>query len=160
MEKRFDYGDEVRLLRNVRNDGTFPGMDVGVLMMRRGSVGCVVNVGTFLQDQIIYTVHFLDDGTGTDMQVGCREEELQPASDPWVPNLFEFRDKVTPRRPLAIGGEIIASPGDEGEIEKLIRDMPEGIHYHARFSGRTLLVPETALEAFARSATDNDAAHG
>jgi len=160
MEKRFDYGDEVRLIRNVRNDGTFPGMDVGALMMRRGSVGCVVNVGTFLQDQIIYTVHFLGDTPGSDMQVGCREEELIPADDPWVQNSFEFRDKVTPRLPLSIKGEVIAAPGDEGEIEKLIRDMPDGIHYHARFSGRTVLVPETALDLVSRCGTDHDAARG
>lgn len=160
MEKRFDYGDEVRLIRNVRNDGTFPGMDVGVMMMRRGSVGCVVNVGTFLQDQIIYTVHFLGDEAGSDMQVGCREEELQPASDPWVPNSFEFRDKVTPRLQLAIGGEVIAKPGDEGEIEKLIRDMPEGIHYHVRFSGRTLLIPEASLAAYTKPGSDNDDSDG
>lgn len=145
MEKRFDYGDEVRVTRNVRNDGTYPGLDTGTLLVRRGSVGHVVNVGTFLQDQIIYTVHFLDDG----MMVGCREEELVAASEPWVPNLFEFRDKVTPRMTLAVGGEVIAAPGDAGEIEKLIRDMPSGIHYHARFAGRTLLVPETALQALA-----------
>jgi len=144
MEKRFDYGDQVRVIRNVRNDGTYPGLDTGKMLVRRGSVGHVLNVGTFLQDQIIYTVHFLEEG----MMVGCREEELVPADEPWVPNSFEFRDKVTPRRSLAIGGEVIAAPGDPGEIEKLIRDMPEGIHYHVRFSGRTLLVPETVLQAF------------
>ena len=46
----------MRLIRNVRNDGTFPGMDVGKLLVRRGSVGYVRDVGTFLQDQLIYSV--------------------------------------------------------------------------------------------------------
>ena len=143
MLPRFDYGDEVRVTRNVRNDGTYPGIDTGTLLVRRGSIGHVVNVGTFLQDQIIYTVHFLD----SSKMVGCREEELIAASEPWIPNLFEFRDKVTPRLPLAINGEVIAKPGDAGEVEKLIRDMPNGIHYHIRFAGRTLLVPEASLQA-------------
>ena len=38
---QFEYGDEVRVIRNVRNDGTYPGMDTGSLLIRRGSVGCV-----------------------------------------------------------------------------------------------------------------------
>ena len=40
---------------------------------------------------------------------------------------------------------MIASPGDEGEIEKVLRDNPGGPAYHARFNGRTLQVPEKAL---------------
>jgi nitrogen fixation protein NifZ len=77
MEQRFDFGEAVRLTRNVRNDGTFPGLEVGNLLIRRGSVGYVMNVGTFLQDQVIYTVNFLDHGR----IVGCREEEQQPADE-------------------------------------------------------------------------------
>jgi nitrogen fixation protein NifZ len=68
-------------------------------------------VGTFLQDQLIYSVDFLD----RNRRVGCREQELQLKSDPWIPIRFEFREKVTPKIPLGIEGEIIAQPGDEGE---------------------------------------------
>ena len=75
MQPRFDYGDAVRVVRTVRNDGTFPGMDTGDVLVRQGSVGHVRNVGTFLQDQIIYAVHFLE----VDRTVGCREEELLDA---------------------------------------------------------------------------------
>jgi nitrogen fixation protein NifZ len=53
---------------------------------------------------------------------------------------------VTPAVPLGIRGEIIAQPGDAGEIEKVIRDAPDGPAYHARFKGRTLMVPESALD--------------
>lgn len=53
MLSEYDYGENVRVLRNVRNDGTYPGVDVGKLLVRRGSVGDVRDVGTFLQDQII-----------------------------------------------------------------------------------------------------------
>ena len=70
MQTRFDYGNSVRITRKVRNDGTCPGMDIGNLLARRGSVGFVMNVGAFLQDQIFYTVNFLDQ----DRIVGCREE--------------------------------------------------------------------------------------
>ena len=73
---RFEYGDEVRVTRNVRNDGTFPGAEVGELLIRRGSTGFVRDVGTFLQDQVVYSVHFVD----ADRLVGCREQELQEAT--------------------------------------------------------------------------------
>lgn len=141
MRPRYDYGDEVRVVRNVRNDGTYPGMEMGDFLVRRGSVGFVRSVGTFLQDQIIYSVHFIETGK----LVGCREEELILAADPWVPSRFEFRDKVQPLIPLAISGVMVAEPGTGGEILKVIRDYPGGVAYHVRFPGRTLLVPETAL---------------
>lgn len=141
MLPRYELGDEVRVIRNVCNDGTYPGSERGALLVRRGSMGFVRDVGTFLQDQIIYTVHFVESGR----LVGCREQELQPSSDPWVPSVFEFRDKVIARLPLAIGGQVIVRPGDEGEVLKVLRDAPGGVAYYTRFPGRTLEVPETAL---------------
>jgi nitrogen fixation protein NifZ len=143
VRPKYEYGESVRVIRNLRNDGTYPGKDTGTLLIRSGSVGYVRDVGTFLQDQLIYTVDFIEQG----IQVGCREQELQPGDAPWIPTLFEFRDKVTPKMPLAIGGEVIAQPGDEGEIEKVLREHDGGPAYHARFSGRVLMVPETALES-------------
>ena len=142
VRPRFEYGDEVRVTRNVRNDGTFPGAETGDLLVRRGRTGFVRDVGTFLQDQIVYTVHFVE----ADRLVGCREQELQGAAEHWVPSQFEFRDKVSPKIPLGISGEVIAKPGDEGEVLKVLRDLPDGVAYHVRFPGRTLQVPETALE--------------
>lgn len=147
MLPKFEFGAAVRLMRNVRNDGTFPGLDTGKLLVRRGSVGFVKDVGTFLQDQLVYSVHFLDDNR----LVGCREEELQAESDPWIPSRFEFRDQVTPTRPLGINGEVIAEPGQSGEVEKVIYDAPGGVACHVRFRGRTLQVPETALDFHADS---------
>ena len=139
----YEYGDEVRLIRNVRNDGTYPGLDTGELLMRRGAVGCVYDVGTYLQDQLIYRVHFLEEGR----TIGCREEELIPASEPWVPNVFEFRDRVVATRAFAIRGEVVVDVGQEGEVMKVIRDLPQGVHYHVHFSdGRVLQVPEQSLE--------------
>lgn len=139
-EQRFDYGDAVRVIRNVRNDGTYPGREIGELLIRRGCVGHVIEMGTFLQDQIIYTVHFLEQGR----MVGCRTEELIPADQPWNPSRFEFRDHVICTLDLAIGGEIVASKGSEGEVIKVLREA-EPRQYHVRFPGRTLQVPEASL---------------
>lgn len=142
MRPEFDYGDRVRVLRNVRNDGTYPGMDVGKLLVRRGSVGFVRDLGTFLQDRIVYSVHFLDN----DRLVGCREEELQPADAPWIPSRFEFRDKVAAAVPLGMRGQVLVEQGEVGEVMKVLRNDVAEVSYHVRFNGRnTILVPETAL---------------
>jgi nitrogen fixation protein NifZ len=163
MRPEFDYGEAVRVTRNVRNDGTFPGEDTGTLLVRRGSIGYVRDVGSFLQDQIIYSVHFLDG----DRLVGCREEELQPADAPWTPSLFEFRDKVAAKIALGSGGRVLVEQGEVGEIMKVLRgaataDGPGSVAYHVHFPGRnTLQVPESALAPApvpdAESATAPDA---
>ena len=143
MRPRYDYGDEVRVVRNVRNDGTVPGVDVGRLLVRRGSTGFVRDLGTFLQDQIIYSVHVLAE----DRLVGCREEELQPASAPWTPSRFESRERVAARLRLGSGGRVLVERGEVGEVLRVLRDAPGGISYHVLFEGRsTLQVPESALE--------------
>ena len=143
MNPRYEYGHSVRVVRNVRNDGTYPGMEVGDLLIRRGSTGIVRDVGTFLQDQVIYTVHFLE----ADRIVGCREEELLSEDDPWSPSRFEVREKVRSRVTLAVNGEIRTSPGTEGEVMKVLRDLPGGIQYHVHFPGWVLQVPESSLES-------------
>lgn len=143
MRPRFDYGDAVRVIRNVRNDGTFPGRPTGDLLVRRGAIGHVRDVGTFLQDQVIYTMHFLDD----DMIVGCREEELISVDAPWIETRFDTREKVVPNRMLALGGEIVARPGDTGEVLRVLREAPGGPQYHVLFGARVMQVPEAALDA-------------
>lgn len=143
---RFEFGEEVRVTRNVRNDGTFPGEATGTLLVRRGSLGIVRDVGTFLQDQVIYTVHFLAE----DRLVGCRDGELIGSDEPWIETRFEFGDKVEAALVLGVRGEIVAERGDTGEVIKVLRDLPGGPAYHIRFPGRTLLVPETALTAPSR----------
>lgn len=142
MRPKFEYGEAVRVVRSLRNDGTYPGEATGRLLVRRGSIGYVRDVGTFLQDQLIYSVDFFE----CNRRVGCREQELQLESDPWIPTRFEFRDKVTPLIPLGMQSVAVARPGDEGEIEKVLREYDGGPAYHVRFHGRTLLVPESALD--------------
>jgi nitrogen fixation protein NifZ len=141
-ENHFEYGHEVRVIRNIRNDGTYPGEKTGSLLIRRGSVGYIRNRGTFLQDQVIYEVHFLEcDG----MVIGCREEELIDAAQEWVESRFEFREKVRAAKLLVAGGVTIAHIGDEGQVLKVLRHGENGVAYHVRFPGHTLVVPESAL---------------
>ncbi|GLT22600.1 hypothetical protein GCM10007933_20600 [Zoogloea oryzae] len=155
MNARWEYGEAVRLTRNVRNDGTYPGLDPGAPLVRRGSIGYVVDVGTFLQDQVIYSVNFLDEGK----IVGCREEELIGADEAWTPSRFEFRDKVKATRQLAVGGEVLVKDGAIGEVMKVIRDAPGGVAYHIHFDdlpGRVLQIPESILEGAGRNTADED----
>ncbi len=138
---RFDYGDSVRVTRNIRNDGTFPGSEVGELLVRRGSTGHVQDRGSFLQDQIIYSIHFMD----INRIIGCREGELIGIDEDWVDSRFEFRDKVVCCKALAVKGRVIVEKGVRGEIQQVLRDRPGALHYHVRFPGRTLQVPEAVL---------------
>lgn len=142
MEHKFDYGEEVRVTRNVRNDGTYPGMEIGEPLVRRGSSGFVMSVGTFLQDQIIYGVHFLNE----DKLVGCREEELISIYDEWVPSKFEFRDKVLATAHFSVNGTVKVQSGTQGEVLKVMRGESGNIAYHVRFPGVTLQISERMLE--------------
>ncbi len=69
----FDYGDKVRARRTIRNDGTFPGKDIGEILVTKGEVGYVVNIGTFLQQFYIYGVEFETTGN----RVGMKRKELE-----------------------------------------------------------------------------------
>ncbi len=144
MKPKYKYGQELRVIRTLRDDGTFPGKQRGDLLVLRGSTGYVVDVGTFLQDQLIYRVHFLEQ----DIQVGCREEELISMDAPWVESLFEFRQYVQATRALAINGETIVAPGDQGQVLRVLRKPDTEVRYQVRFRGRTLEVREQALQAF------------
>jgi nitrogen fixation protein NifZ len=141
LEPRFACDDAVRVIRNLRNDGTYPGQPTGALLVRRGSVGFVRHIGVFLQDQIIYSVHFLEAGNRI---VGCRENELISADALWIPNRFERGDRVIARRGLAVNGTVVAPVGMVGEVMAVIRD-PAPIHYHVLFGERVFLAPETVL---------------
>jgi nitrogen fixation protein NifZ len=143
MLPKFEFGDEVRIVRNVRNDGTYPGVATGTLLIRRGSAGFVMNVGTFLQDQLIYTVNFLEQNK----IVGFREEELIGIGEPWIPSKFESREKVRSKITLTVRGEVRATPGAEGEILKVLRDQGGGVQYQVIFYDHVLQVPESALAA-------------
>ncbi|SFN43272.1 nitrogen fixation protein NifZ [Formivibrio citricus] len=140
LKSQFQAGDAVRVLRPIRNDGTYPGKARGELLIRRGSKGVVQDVGTFLQDQIIYAVLFIDENR----IVGCREEEVQAAGDPWIAHRFDSRDRVRAAGHLSIGGEIRARAGDIGQVMKVL-NQSEPVQYQVIFGDRILQLPETLL---------------
>ena len=74
---RFEYGEKVRARLMVRNDGTFPGKDIGELLVNKGEIGYVVSIGTFLQQFYIYGVEFLSSGR----RVGMKGKELESVED-------------------------------------------------------------------------------
>ena len=76
----FQMEEKVRLRKMIRNDGTFPGKEVGQTLAKKGDVGYVVGIGTYLQSYYIYAVHFIDSG----FVVGCRRKELESAEDPEI----------------------------------------------------------------------------
>ncbi|MGO9486376.1 MAG: nitrogen fixation protein NifZ [Rhodomicrobium sp.] len=74
----FDYGEKVRSLRDIRNDGTFAGKDIGELLCKKGEEGYVISIGTFLQQYYIYGVEFISTG----YRVGMKSKELELAETP------------------------------------------------------------------------------
>ncbi|WP_235820167.1 nitrogen fixation protein NifZ [Phaeovulum veldkampii] len=65
-------GDKVRSRLTIRNDGTMWGVEIGEIVVRKGDVGYVRDIGTYLQQFYIYAVDFIDRGT----VVGMRAREL------------------------------------------------------------------------------------
>ena len=70
----FEFGARVRSRKVIRNDGTFPGKEVGEVLAQRGDVGYVISIGTYLQQFYIYGVEFLTTG----YRVGMKRGELEP----------------------------------------------------------------------------------
>ena len=65
-------GNKVMSKRHVKNDGTFFGKDVGEVLVKKGDIGYVRDVGMYLQRYYIYAVEFVELGT----VVGMRGREL------------------------------------------------------------------------------------
>jgi nitrogen fixation protein NifZ len=73
IEKKFNVGDVVRTKKKIKNDGTFPGISWGELIVDIGEEGVIVDVGLFLLTKTIYTVYF----PRLEIFVGCLENELE-----------------------------------------------------------------------------------
>lgn len=78
---RFDYGQKVRSRKTVRNDGTFPGKEIGEILIKKGDEGYVTSIGTFLQQFYIYGVDFVAHG----YRVGMKGRELESAEPAKAP---------------------------------------------------------------------------
>jgi len=73
----FRPGDKVVCKRYVKNDGTFMGRELGEVLVGKGDLGYVRDVGTYLQQFYIYAVEWIDRGT----VVGMRGKELLRPDD-------------------------------------------------------------------------------
>ncbi|MGM3307082.1 nitrogen fixation protein NifZ [Anabaena sp. WFMT] len=69
----FEIGQKVRIRKLIKNDGTFPGQDIGAVLAQKGDVGYIASIGTYLQNTYIYAVHFLETG----FVIGCKKKELE-----------------------------------------------------------------------------------
>lgn len=74
---RFAFGERVVSRSVIRNDGTYPGRDVGEVLAKKGEIGYVTSIGTYLQQFYIYAVEFVDSGA----RVGMRAKELCSLDD-------------------------------------------------------------------------------
>ena len=69
---RFNMGERVISRSVIRNDGTYNGYDIGHVLVKKGEIGYVRSIGTFLQQFYIYAVEFAESGH----RVGMRAKEL------------------------------------------------------------------------------------
>ena len=74
----FRPGEKVLSLKNIRNDGTVRGCEINDIVVKKGEIGYVRDIGTFLQQFYIYAVEWIDRGT----VVGMRGKELQSIDRP------------------------------------------------------------------------------
>ena len=82
---KFGIGQKVKLLEDIKNDGTYPHAPIGTIMVKKDSIGYIKSIGEFLQVIRVYEVHFLDLNAFIEV-VGCREHELLAMED--------YRDEV------------------------------------------------------------------
>ncbi|WP_445630278.1 nitrogen fixation protein NifZ [Nostoc sp. DSM 114167] len=73
----FEIGEKVRVRKLLKNDGTFPGREVGQVLVNKGDIGYIASIGTYLQTSYIYAVHFLETG----FVVGCKKKELESVEE-------------------------------------------------------------------------------
>ena len=74
----FNPGEKVRSTKHIKNDGTYPGKEIGENLVRKGDVGYVRDIGIFLQQFYIYAVEFVDRAA----VVGMRGKELASIDNP------------------------------------------------------------------------------
>lgn len=69
---KYRWGERVRALLDLHNDGTFPECPPEALLVRTGEAGEIVQVGTHAESNTpVYLVEF-----GPNRVVGCLEQEI------------------------------------------------------------------------------------
>jgi nitrogen fixation protein NifZ len=96
----FSFGEKVKAKRVIRNDGTYAGKEVGDILAKKGEIGYIVSIGTFLQQFYIYGVEFPESGN----RVGMKKKELEPA----IPRPRDDEDVPLPEPTLSerLGGVV------------------------------------------------------
>lgn len=148
---RFEAGEEVRVVRNIRNDGSFKEVVKGELLIEAGELGIIRTYGYFLQDQIIFQVYF----PRINQVVGIRDTELIKSELEWVPCLFRSLDSAQLVVALSMNNEIIANKGDIVDIYRVHRNLEDGtLDYQVtvcdeifRLNSKFLALPECEPEA-------------
>nr|WP_321273876.1 nitrogen fixation protein NifZ [uncultured Vibrio sp.] len=139
---RFEPGTEVRVVRNIRNDGSFRDRNKGDLLVTAGSTGIVRSCGYFLQTQLIYQV-FIE---AENKVVGVRDNEVIDAALPWVPCLFRSLDKAKLTCSLVMFGKSLASKGDVIEVHRVYRNLEDGsVDYEVKFGDHIIRLDATRL---------------
>lgn len=71
---KYQWGQRVKTLIALHNDGTFPNAEPEALLVPNGGLGEIVQVGSHTESNTpIYLVEF-----GDGLVVGCLEEEIAP----------------------------------------------------------------------------------
>jgi nitrogen fixation protein NifZ len=71
---KYQWGQRVKALIDLHNDGTFPDAEPGALLVENGGLGEIVQVGAHTElNTPVYLVEF-----GDGFVVGCLEEEIEP----------------------------------------------------------------------------------
>lgn len=71
---KYQWGQRVKALIDLHNDGSFPNAPAAGLLIGVGDIGEIVQVGTHTEANLpIYLVEF-----GEQLVVGCLEEEIVP----------------------------------------------------------------------------------
>lgn len=93
----YQPGDKVISKKNVKNDGTMAGREIGEVVVKKGDVGYVRDIGVFLQQFYIYAVDFVDRKS----IVGMRERELVQGEEPrrWTDDSSPLQSHIVTRPP-------------------------------------------------------------
>jgi nitrogen fixation protein NifZ len=71
---RFEWGQRVKSLIDLYNDGSYPDVEADKLLVGVGGTGEIVQVGSHVETNTpIYLVEF-----GEGLVIGCLEEEIVP----------------------------------------------------------------------------------
>lgn len=74
---KYQWGQRVRALSDLYNDGSYPECPSGALLVREGDHGEIIQVGTHVETGTpVYLIEFRGVESGGVNVVGCLEEEI------------------------------------------------------------------------------------